>query len=83
MASFVWIVTYSEKLKAGKPVLDTNSKPKIDSITIGPFGPLEGEKAARDYADKNIKEQHKFFSCREKVREKATKLIRSGQAEEL
>jgi len=83
MAEYVWIVTYSERLKNNKPVLDEESRPKIDSVTIGPFGPVDGESKARDYSDKNIKEQHKFFRCKERVRDKATKLIRTGQAEEL
>jgi hypothetical protein len=80
MIEAYWVVTYEEKLHKGKPVLDEQSKPRIDSITIGPFF---DEQKARDYADKNIRIHHKFFKCSERTRDKATKAIKEGKAEEV
>lgn len=80
MLECYWIVTYEEKLHKGKPVLEEDGKPKVDSITIGPF---YEEQKARDYSDKNVKIRYKLFKCGERMRDKATKKIREGQAEEV
>ena len=80
MQEAFWIVTYEPREKKGKPVLDDQNKPKIDSITIGPFW---DEIKMRDFSDKNVKLHHRFFRCQERTRDKATRAIREGKAEEL
>jgi len=75
-----WIVTYEEKFKAGKPLLDAQNRPKIDSVTIGPF--FEEERL-RAFVDKNVHLKYKLFKCDERARDKATRKIREGKAEEI
>lgn len=80
MMDCYWIVTYEEKLHKGKPVIGDDGKPRIDSITIGPF---YDDQKMRDFADKNVKIRYKLFKCAERTRDKATKAIREGKAEEV
>jgi hypothetical protein len=80
MQEAFWIVTFEERNHKGRQVVDESGSPRVDSITIGPFW---DEQKMRDYADKNIKLQHKFYRCQERIREKASKAIKEGRAEEV
>jgi len=83
MADYVWLVTYESREKKGKQILDEQGNQKVDSVTIGPFGGTDGEAKAQKFADKNLKIQYKMYRCKERVREKAAKLIKAGEAEEI
>jgi len=83
MADYVWIVTLELREKKGKQVLDEQGNQKINSTTIGPFSGTDGEAKAQRFVDKNIHLPYKMYKCSERVREKAAKKIKAGEAEEI
>jgi len=80
MREYYWIVTYEERQHKNKKVLCEDGSPKVDSVTVGPF---MDEQKMRDFCDKNIHLSYKTFKCGERVREKAAKKIKAGEAEEI